>query len=182
MNQSLSLPKLSTITVVAAVLLLTTLSLTAQAQRSFYIHDEEMDIGIVPRISPGEAETAIVTQDGMVDLLLAGDAIVIQFSDKKLDHITTEINDDNKAFDESHFGAVLRSMVSSGVRTLLDRGLSIPLYEISEISYKEDRLIILNMNGAEIFEDLEIDDKPVMEQFSRRDARRFITAVERKMI
>jgi hypothetical protein len=167
---------------VALLLLLISFSQSIQAQRGFYVHDDEMDIGVVPRISPDAAESAIVTTDGMVYLLLTEKEIVIQFSDKKLDQIAADIDNEEMSMDESHFGTVLRTMVSSGIRTLLDRGLAIPLYEIGEISYNSGRLIILNMQGKEIFEDLEIDNQPVMEQFSRRDARGFISAVERKMI
>lgn len=182
MNRSLNFLKLYSVRSTVILLLLISFSHSVQAQQSFYIHDDEMDIGIVPRISTDESEASIVTTDGMVELLLAGNDVVIQFSEKKLDRITDEIKNENSSASDSHFEAVLKSMLSSGVRTLLDRGIAIPLYEISDISYENNRLIIRNMQGIEIFEDLEIENKPVMEQFSRREARRFITAVERKMI
>jgi len=70
-------------------------------------------------------------------------------------------------------------MVKSGVNTLLDRALAIPLYEISEVSYTDGTLIIKNLDGTEIFKDIKVDNNKLMQDFSRRDARRFVGHAER---
>jgi hypothetical protein len=166
---------------VSAILFLVMFPNSAIAQNSIQIYDDEMQAEIIPRVSPEEADAAISSVDDKVDLLLFEDKIILQFSDLKLDLIAGEIREE-KEYSDSHFVNILLSMVSSGVRTLLDRGLAIPLYEISEMSYSNNRLVILNMEGKEIFRDVKIDDKPLMEQFSRSDARQFIGEVERRMI
>jgi len=166
---------------VSAFILLTAFPQTADAQKSIQIYDDEMQAEIVPRVSHEEADAAITSDNGKVELLLFEEKIILQFSDMKLDLIADEIREE-KEYNDSHFVNILLSMVSSGVRTLLDRGLAIPLYEISEMSYTGNRLVIKNLEGTEIFRDVNIDDKPLMELFSRRDARRFIAEVERRMI
>ncbi len=165
----------------AIVLVLATSSVSV-AQQSIKINDKDMNADIVPRISPADADIAITSREGYVNLLIHDDMLIIQFSDKKLDEIANEIQNEVSDENQEHFIAVLKSMISGGVRTLLDRGLAIPLYEISEVSYTNGKLIILNQTGNDIFKDVEIDDKPLMEQFSRRDARRFVTEVERRII
>jgi hypothetical protein len=156
-------------------------SIDLKAQQSF-ITSHDLNADVVPRLAYNEADAAITSQDGLVDLLLTGDALILQFSDKKLDKISAEILEKDSGYDESHFVSVLKSMISSGVRTLLDRGLAIPLYEISSVEYTSGRLMILNIDGKEILKDVEIGNKPLMEQFSRRDVRGFIAEVERRMI
>ncbi len=102
--------------------------------------------------------------------------LLIQFSDAGLKRIQEEIHQEP---DDSHFAVVIKSMVSSGVQTLLDRAMSIPLYEISEVSYSNGTLFIRNREGHLIFEDLEVDDIYVMKDFTRRDARNFVADAER---
>lgn len=140
------------------------------------ISGDDMDVTFTDRMQSKNALSAITTREGSVDLMLTESVILIQFSDKGLNKINDEINIDPE---DSHFAAVIKSMVSSGVRTFLDRAMTIPLYEISEISYSDGSLIIRNRTGELIFEDLEIDGKYVMDDFSRRDARRFVSAAER---
>jgi hypothetical protein len=40
----------------------------------------------------------------------------------------------------------------------------------------------MDLNGNEIFDELEINDTQVMDDFSRRDARRFVADAERRLI
>jgi hypothetical protein len=162
------------------VMLMPVLS-TAQDSNHFSI-DDDINVDFVSRLTHDEAEFAITTREKSIDLLLTPSMIVIQFTDAFMDQIDDEINNDSDADDSAVVGEVIRSMVSSGIRTLLDRAMAIPLTEISEISYDEGRIIITDRDGNEIFRDLEIDDKKVMEDFSRRDARRFVAAAEKRMI
>ncbi|REL29192.1 hypothetical protein DYD21_15185 [Rhodohalobacter sp. SW132] len=140
------------------------------------ISDDEMDVFFTERIPPSDAIEAIQTREGSVDLLLTENDLVIQFSNKGLEKMAAEIQGDKS---DSQFEAIIKSMVSSGVQTFLDRAMIIPYYEIDEISYSDGRLIILNKDGKEIFGDLEFNDSKVVENFSRRDARKFVSAAER---
>lgn len=154
---------------------------TAQRSGSSFITTESVNGEIVPRLQHNAADYAITTREGSVDLMIAGEAILIQFTDRFLEGIEKEIKSEAKDND-THFANVIRSMVSSGVTTLLDRALSIPFSEISEVYYKDGRLFIMNHEGRELFDNLDIDGKQVMEDFRRRDARRFAEEAESRMI
>jgi len=150
---------------------------TSYAQsKGIKISGNDMDMTFTERMQHSKAISAITNNEGSVDLMLTETALLIQFSDAGLKRIHDEINQDP---DDSHFAAVIKSMVSSGVQTLLNRAMSVPLYEISEISYSDGTLIIRNREGQQIFEDLEFDDIYVMKDFSRPDARNFVADAER---
>lgn len=157
---------------------------SALAQNSFFTPDESVntDADIVPRMAHGEAEYAMTTREGSVDLMLSGHTLLIQFSDtfmKKLDdEMKSEMEEDH---DEPHFATVLKSMITSGVKTMLDRAISIPLAEISEVYYRDGKLYIINHEGDDLFDDLDVNDIKVMEDFSGRDARRFVAEAEKRM-
>lgn len=153
----------------------------AQAQSDYYSTVHEMGGDIVSRVNHNDAKMAITTRSGSVDLLLTNEMIVMQFTDSFLDQITDEIEGKNESNEASAISEILRSALSSGIRTMLDHGIGIPLYEISEIYYENGRLMILNMKEEEIFEDLDVDDNQVMEDFTRRDARRFVAEAERSL-
>lgn len=149
----------------------------AAAQSSqITISGDDMDVTFTQRMSHTDALDAITNRGGSVDLLLTETDLLIQFSDGELERISREIK---KESDESHFAEIIKSMVSSGIRTLLDRAMAIPLYEISEISFSEGTLTILNRDQKDIFGDLEINNTYIMQDFSRRDARRFVGTAER---
>lgn len=162
-------------------LFLSAADVMAQRSGSSFITAESVNGEIVPRLQHNAADVAITTREGSVDLLIAGESILIQFTDRFLEGIEKEIKSETKEHD-THLANVIRSMVSSGVTTLLDRAISIPFSEISEVYYEEGRLYILNHEGREIFDNLDIDGKQVMEDFRRRDARRFAEQAESRMI
>jgi hypothetical protein len=113
---------------------------------------------------------------------VAETGIAIQFSEQFMDNLDDEINSADGDGDNSVLAKTIKSMVSSGVRTILDHAILIPFYEIGSISYEDGRIIITDMNGEELFEDLEVNDKQVMEDFSRRDSRRFVADAEKLLI
>ncbi len=144
------------------------------------VTNADMDVEFVPRMAHSEAVYAITTQEGSVDLLITDSSILIQFSDDGLANIAKEIEKETSpASEKSHLAAVIRNMVKSGVSTLLDRAMAIPLYEISDVYYSDGTLVIKNRHGDEIFNDIDIGNKKVMQDFSRRDARRFVGHAER---
>ncbi len=171
-------------TVLFSSLLFTTLTTpqSSHAQRTgSLVTSEEIEVDIIPRLAYDEAGFSITTQDKSADLLLTDAELILQFTDDYLENIAGDIRGEDEVSDTSHFASVLRSAISSGVRTLLDRALAIPLYEIEEIYYRDGRLVIINRKGEEMFEDTDIDGILIMEDFSRRDARRFVAEAEKRM-
>lgn len=156
----------------------------AEAQHSQsqnLITAQDIDAKIIPRMMQTEAEAGITTREGSVDLMLTNEFLIIQFTDTFLENIEKEIQKEREAA-SSHAGAVVLSMVSSGVRTLLDRAMAVPLSDITDVYYENNRLYIKGPEGRELFRDLEIDGKEIMEDFSRRDARRFVAEAEKRII
>lgn len=172
--------KFLSIIAIASLLFLPTF-LQAQSSNSF-ITSDDIEAEIVPRMEHKKAEIAITNREGSVDLLLTDQHLLIQFTDQFFDEIEKEIKAEENISEASHIGDVFKSMITSGIQTFLDRALAIPLYEIAEIYYDNGTLFIVDHAGENIFDDLDINDKKVMEDFSRRDARRFVAEAEKRMI
>lgn len=143
---------------------------------------EDIDADITDRLDIKDSEYGMTTQEGSVDMMLTNSSIIIQFSDRFLADLDDEIRSEADVDEASVLAEVITSMVSSGVHSLLNRAIEIPIYEIKEVYYNDGRLHIIAHDGEEIFDELEIDDVNIMEDFSRRDARRFVSEAERRMI
>lgn len=156
---------------------------TAQ-HHDFMFGNDDIDADVTDRLEPRDAEFAMTTREGSVDMMVTDRAILIQFSDRFMDNLEEEIHneDDQYEYEEASVLAdVFKSMITSGVRSLLDHALTIPLHEIQEAYYDNGRIYLIDYEDEEIFGDLKIEDVDVMEDFFRRDARRFVSAVERRM-
>lgn len=140
-----------------------------------------MQSEIIPRMIPSEADAALTNKTNSVNLMIQDDWIVIQFTDQYLKDLRQEIHGKENEEEEPVLAEVIRSMVGSGMRTLLDRALSISLHDIQGIRFKNGTLEIYNMEGERIFEDLEIDDTYIMQDFPQRDARRFVAVAEKRL-
>ncbi len=170
------------LSLLASFVLFAAFTPTISTAQNHHFHHGDFDAEIEPRLDPRDADFAMTTREGSVDMLVDGDFILIQFSDQFLAEVEDEIEDEEDFEEASVFADLLKSMITSGVKSLLDHSLVIPVYEISEVYYEDGRLYLIDHEGDELFEDLEIDDTDVMEDFSRRDARRFVAAVEKRMI
>lgn len=144
--------------------------------------EEDINADITDRLDIKDSEYGMTTKEGSVDLMLTNHSIIIQFSDRFLTDLDDEIRSEADVDEASVLAEVITSMVSSGVQSLLNRAIEIPIYEIKEVYYDDGWLHIIDRDGEEIFEELEIDDVYIMEDFSRRDARRFVSEAERRMI
>lgn len=142
---------------------------------------EEMDADFISRVAHDDAIAVLTTREGSVDLLLTNEMIVLQFTDRFLKETTAEIESSDDLKEASILGDMFRSMISSGVRTLLNNALAIPLHEIENIYYQNDRLVIVNRQGETILEEIEVNDVRVMEDFPRWDAMKFVSEAEKQM-
>lgn len=163
------------------LLLLAPAQSIAQNDDMFTIHND-IDADVISRLVHKDAEYAMTTNEGSVDLMLTSNAIVIQFSDRFLEDLDSEIRSEADLDEASVLAEVITSMVSTGVHSLLNHALTIPMTEIREVYYDNGKLHIVDRDGEEIFGELEIDDVNIMEDFSRRDAQRFVSEAERRMI
>jgi hypothetical protein len=121
-----------TVFLVSAVLGLALAAQPAQAQRR---HDSDSDARVVERQPLRRASSAIQTRGGEVALLLIDRHLVMQLTDRGLDEIDRDMEQDAKK-EGSGFARFVSGMVRSGVRTLLDRGIEYPLSELREARYE----------------------------------------------
>lgn len=128
---------------------------------------------IVARAPLRSARHAIVTRDGTTALLLTRKGVVLQFTEKGLERISSPTPLDDEG-EQGVFARVVSSMVRGGVRALLDRGIEYPLSELREARYEHGRLYFVRNDGELIFEDVQVHDTNLMEGFSSRDARAFV--------
>lgn len=143
----------------------------------------DLDAEAVDRFTKSNTIRYITNKDESVNLIVAETGIAVQFSDEFLNKLEEEIkNSENENTEASVLEGAIRSMVGSGVRSILDHAILIPFYELGSVSYENGRIYMTDINGNEIFEDLEINDKQVMEDFSRRDSRRFVDDAEKRLI
>jgi hypothetical protein len=128
---------------------------------------------LVPRVPLTAASFAITTLDGHTALLLRDTTIVLQLTDQGLEEIGRSTADEEQDF----LKALLGSMLRGGLRMLLDRGLEYSLADLREARYERGRLVLESRRGNEIFENVEIEGRQLMESFSERDARAFARRV-----
>jgi hypothetical protein len=124
---------------------------------------------IVERERPDDARFSIVSRDGQARLLLMDTTIVAQLTDRGLAHMgsreaTDSIHGANKIFARMALGALT---------PLLDHGIAYHLRDLADARYEDGRLQLLRANGDEVFRDMEIGKGPLMESFSREDAKAF---------
>jgi hypothetical protein len=145
---------------------------TAQHRRDR--HDDD-NARVVSRQPLHRAASAIQTRNGEVALLLVGDRLVMQLTDRGLGKVDRDIDDDAK--EEGAFARFISGVVRSGVRSLLDHGIEYPLSEIREARFQDGRLVLIDREGDEIFDDVEINDTDVMHSFAPAEARAFAARV-----
>lgn len=168
--------------ILVPIILLCTLSVPRAQGLVFSEDNYGEDAELVDRMDHSDTDYAMTTQEGSIDFMIAQKSIIIQFSDSFMTNLENELDaETGKEPDDSHFATVIKSMVSSGVKTMLDRAIAVPFTQISEVYMDEGRLVIMDLDGKELFGEMEVNDRKVMEDFSRRDARRFVAEAERQM-
>ena len=128
-----------------------------------------------PRHDLGEARIAIDTQDGKVTLVLTGETIAFQLSDRTMRKVDRELRRARHEHDEdgNPIGEAIVAAVTSSVRSLLDHSAECPLAEIRDVRCEDGRLVIVSRDGDRLFEKLELDDRDVLDSFDARDAAAF---------
>ncbi len=160
----------------ALVLVCAALALAAPAHAQRGHRHDDSDARIVERQPLRRATSAIETRGGEVALLLIDRKLVMQFTDRGLNKIDRDMNDDANE-EKSGFARLVAGMVRGGVRTMLDRGIEYPVSELREARYEDGRLVLENREGKSIFADVRVNDIQVMESFSPAEARAFAARV-----
>lgn len=148
----------------------------ASAQRDHGRHrDNDDNARVISRQPLHRAASTIQTRNGDVALLLVGNTLVMQLTDRGLGRVERDIDEDTK--EEGAFARFISGVVRSGVRSLLDHGIEYPLAELREARYEDGRLVLIDRDGDEIFDDVEINDTDVMRSFAPAEARAFAARI-----
>jgi hypothetical protein len=127
-----------------------------------------------PRRDLRDAEFAMTTTNDVASLLLTRRVLALQLTERALDRIGREMDDDHDDGDDGVVGRFVASVVRSSVRGVLRRSIQVPIDEVRSVDYRGGRLVITTEDGDRVFEQVEINDTDVMESFFRRDAEEFV--------
>ena len=133
-----------------------------------------------PRHDADEARIAITTGGRDVTLLLTLDVVALQLSDRRFHRVCRELHRRADVDDDGNILAeAIEAAVLSGVRALLDHSAECPIRDLRDVEYRRGRLIFTTEDGERIFEDMSLNDRDVMRDFSERDARAFVREFQR---
>ena len=81
--------------------------------------------------------------------------------------------------DDNPLAHAIKTVVLSSVRTLLDHAALVDLRDLEDVQYRDDRLVLVAENGRHLFGKLDVDDRNVLEGFSKHDALEFVQEFQR---
>jgi hypothetical protein len=127
----------------------------------------------------------ITSRTGSVNLGLAGGRVYMQLSDSVRRQVRTQMATNPAAAPDTTaaggaLGAFIERTVKKTVQEALDQRLSRPLDEIEDVRYENGEIVFAYRgSGLVRFEQVRVNDEPVLRTFAPEDARRFVEAVRR---
>ena len=128
---------------------------------------------IASRTDPRDARLAMTTEDGDASLLITDDVVALQLSDRALKRARTQLREEERD-DDNVVAAAIKAVVVSAVRSLLDHSIECPLRDVRSAEWRDGRLVLTGVDGASLFDGVDVDGHDVMEGFSERAAREFV--------
>jgi hypothetical protein len=135
---------------------------------------EELPARMGPRRDAREARLAINTTNDVVSLLLTGDVVVLQLTDRTLRRLSGEMARDAGDEGDGFIARMIGDVVRSSVSTVLRRSVEYPVSELRSVEYRGGRLVFTSEEGEVVFEDVEVNDTKMVESFSAADAQAFV--------
>ncbi len=138
----------------------------------------EPPVVCAPRHDIGRARYAMPTRNRSVVLLITRRHVAVQLSDRTMREIDREMRNERDE-DEGVIVNAFKSAVLGGVRSLLDHSFECPLDELCDARYRDGRLELITEDGDRIFEDIQIEDRDLLESFRAQDAQAFVEEFHR---
>lgn len=133
------------------------------------------------RLETRGARIVMDNSDEAVTLIVTDHVMALQLSDRTMHRVDRELHQKEHEHDgdDNAVGDALRSAVIGAVRSLLDHSIVCPLDEIRDVRYENGRLVIVGLDGRELFERIDHDDDDVLTTFEPADARIFVREFHR---
>jgi hypothetical protein len=148
----------------------------AQLRVSARVNAPDSVAWVVSRQPLGIAEATLRSRDRAFAVLLNDTTVVLQMTDRGLDEVGRRIETDSASGIGSR---ILARMLGAGVVGLLDHGIAHRLSALREARVEGTRLVLENVEGKRVFEDVDVNGRHVMDDFSPAEAERFAAAVNR---
>lgn len=126
------------------------------------------------RHDTGDARLAITTRDGDATLLLTGEVVAVQLSDRAFHKVNRKLRNEMEDADDNALGHVIKTAVLSGVRAVLDHSAECSIRKVRDVEYVDGRLEFTTERGRRLFGHLDVNDQDVMAGFSESDAQAFV--------
>jgi hypothetical protein len=128
---------------------------------------------LAPRVDSHDAKFLIDTEDGDASLILARDAVAMQLTDRAFHDVRRHL-DDIEDEDDNVLAQSIKAVVLGSVRSLLDHSVECSIHDLHDIQYRHGRLVFITEDDDYVFENLNVNDRDVVESFSEKDAKEFI--------
>ncbi len=147
----------------------------AQSQLELRADHGDSVAAVVRRQSVDGASAVLRTRDRRVALVLGDTTVVLQFTDRGLDHVRQQLSEEA----EGKAGGILVRMLAAGVLEMLDHGIAYRLSAVRAARTDGGRLLLEDRDGQRVFGGVEANGRRVMDDFSAAEAERFAAQVNR---
>jgi hypothetical protein len=173
---SISRGRTAGLTLALSGALLSVASRPGAAQHSITVKADAPDsvAWIVPRQPLGVAEATLRTRDRHAAVLLNDTTLVLQLTDRGLANVTDHADEDTS---RTVGGRILARMLGAGLAEMLDHGIAYRLSSLREAREDGGRLVLVDTQGRRVFDEVEVNGRRVMDDFSPADAERFAAKV-----
>jgi hypothetical protein len=131
------------------------------------------------RYHSSDARLTITTEGNDVTLLVTNDVVAMQLSDRTFHRIEKKTKAAEREDDDNILSQAIKTAVLGSVRALLDHSAECRLRDLRDARYEEGRLVIVTKEGDHLFEDVKVNDRLVLADFSEHDARAFVREFQR---
>ena len=135
---------------------------------------------IVPRY-PMRGSDALLSRDGNVALLLTDRSLILQLTYEGVDHVMGRAREAERDVGSDGpsqpVARAVAALMGGLVRTFADRGLEYDLRDLADARYVDRRIVLRRLSGDEVFGNMNINGREVMDGFEPSEARAFLARV-----
>ena len=152
----------------------------SSAQTSVSMHADAPDSvsWVVPRQPLGVADATLRTTDRRVAVLLMDTTLVLQLTDRGLDQMSDDVAREPTA---NAGGRILARMIGAALTGMFDHGIAYRLSALRSARAEGSRLVLEDLGGRRVFDQVEMNGRQVMDDFSPAEVERFAAAVNRAL-